>query len=396
MFSEYSNPILMNHCDNIYQLAVPGVQKLVPYKPGKPIEELERELGLDRIIKLASNENPLGPGKKALEAIHSALPDLALYPDGSGFRLKAALAEKFAVNPDQITLGNGSNEILELVARAFLTPSFDAVFSQHAFAVYPIVTQAVGARCVKVPAINYGHDLQAMLQSITENTRVVFIANPNNPTGTLLANADLQQFLNALPETVICVLDEAYFEFVESLAGHGPEQDGGSSANHGESVDTVSWLDKYPNLIITRTFSKAYGLAGLRIGYSISSPQIADILNRVRQPFNNNLLALAAAEAALEDTDHLHNTVSNNAQGMQQLTVGFKKLGLKWVPSAANFVLVDLQQPGLPVYQALLHKGVIVRPVDNYELPNHLRVSIGTSEENLQFLQALSVTLTHV
>lgn len=381
----------MNHNDNIYKLAVPGVQRLIPYKPGKPIEELERELGLKSIVKLASNENPLGPGKKALEAIRSALPDLALYPDGSGFHLKQALAKKYAVNAEQITLGNGSNEILELVARAFLTPDFEAVFSQHAFAVYPIVTQAVGATAVVVPASNYGHDLDAMLQSVTDRTRLVFIANPNNPTGTLLSQPALEAFLNALPDTLVCVLDEAYFEFVSTA---GMQSSG--LAGDGEPVSSISWLKKYPNLIITRTFSKAYGLAGLRVGYSLSSPEIADILNRVRQPFNNNMLALAAAEAALEDGEHLHNTIRNNALGMMQLTEGFKKLGLEWVPSAANFVLVDLKRPGMPIYEALLRKGVIVRPVDSYELPEHLRVSIGTSEENWLFLQALSDTLAHV
>lgn len=377
----------MNHTDKIYSLAVGGVQQLIPYKPGKPIEELERELGLTRIIKLASNENPLGPGNKALQAIQSALPELALYPDGSGFRLKQALAKKYGVAADQITLGNGSNEILELAARAFLTPEFEVVFSQHAFAVYPIVTQAVGAKAVVAPAINYGHDLEAMLHNISGKTRLVFIANPNNPTGTLLSQAALETFISQLPDTVICVLDEAYFEYVACSD---------VQSENGERADSIDWLKKYSNLIITRTFSKAYGLAGLRIGYSLSSPQVADILNRVRQPFNNNTLALVAAEAALYDAEHLQKTISNNALGMRQLTEGFKALNLEWLDSAANFVLVDLKQPGLPVYQALLRKGVIVRPVDNYELPNHLRVSIGTQEENRLFLQALSDTLVHV
>ena len=370
----------MNNTDNIYTLAVAGVQRLVPYKAGKPIEELERELGLTRIIKLASNENPLGPGKKALAAIQAALPELALYPDGSGFMLKQALAEKYAVDVSQITLGNGSNEILELVARAFLTPELEVVFSQHAFAVYPIVTQAVGATAVVVPAVDYGHDLEGMLLAVTEKTRLVFIANPNNPTGTLLRLASLERFIGALPDTCVCVLDEAYFEFVSS----------------SEPINSIAWLKTHPNLLITRTFSKAYGLAGLRMGYGLSSPQLADILNRVRQPFNNNALALAAAVAALGDDEHLQQTITVNAQGMQQLTFGFKTLGLEWVPSAGNFVLVDLKQPGLPVYEALLHKGVIVRPVGVYELPNHLRISIGTKAENQRFLEALTDILAHV
>ena len=375
--------IPMSQTDKIYALAASGVQQLIPYKPGKPIEELQRELGLDRIVKLASNENPLGPGKKALAAIQAALPELALYPDGSGYHLKQALAKKYAVDASQITLGNGSNEILELVARAFVTPEYNVIFSQHAFAVYPIVTQAVGAKAIVVPALNYGHNLNAMQQSVTDKTRLVFIANPNNPTGTLLTQASLEAFIGALPDTVICVLDEAYFEYVSRASLDGKN-------------DSIGWLKKYPNLIITRTFSKAYGLAGLRVGYSLSSPQIADILNRVRQPFNNNSLALAAAEAALDDVDHISNTINSNAQGMLQLTEGFKKLGLGWIDSEANFVLVHLKQPGMPIYQALLSKGVIVRPVDNYELPDHLRISIGTEEENQLFLQALSEILTHV
>ncbi len=370
----------MNNTDKIYNLAIAGVQQLVPYKAGKPIEELERELGLTQVIKLASNENPLGPGKKALAAIQAALPGLALYPDGSGFMLKQALAEKYTVDVSQITLGNGSNEILELVARAFLTPEHEVVFSQHAFAVYPIVTQAVGATAVVAPALNYGHDLNAMLQRVTEKTRLVFIANPNNPTGTLLSQASLERFIGALPDTCVCVLDEAYFEFVSSV----------------ESINSINWLKKFPNLLITRTFSKAYGLAGLRIGYGLSSPELADILNRVRQPFNNNSLALVAAEAALTDDEHLQQTIDVNAQGMQQLTNGFKNLGLEWIPSAGNFVSVDLKQAGLPVYEALLRKGVIVRPIGVYELPNHLRISIGTTAENQVFLQALADTLVNV
>jgi histidinol-phosphate aminotransferase len=371
----------MNSIKSIYSLAVTGVQQLVPYKPGKPIEELQRELGLEHVIKLASNENPLGPGEKALAAIRNALPELALYPDGSGFRLKQALAQKLGLSESQITLGNGSNEVLELVARAFLTPELSVVFSQHAFAVYPIVTQAVGARAIVVPARHYGHDLDAMLQGLAENTRLVFIANPNNPTGTLLSQAKLKAFIQALPASVICVLDEAYYEYVNKAPGYN---------------DSTAWLEQYPNLIITRTFSKAYGLAGLRIGYCLSSLEIADILNRVRQPFNNNALALAAAEAALDDAEHLQKTLQVNADGMAQLTRGFARLDLEWLDSSANFVLVDLKQAGLPLYQALLRKGVIVRPVDNYELPNHLRISIGTEQENQLFLEALSDVIAHV
>lgn len=370
----------MNSNINIYKLTAPGVNGLIPYVPGKPIEELERELGLADIVKLASNENPLGPGKKALAAIQSALPKLTLYPDGNGFNLKKALAAKFAVDANQITLGNGSNELLELVARAFLSPGLEAVFSRHAFAVYPIVTQAVGATAVVAPALNYGNDLNAMSARVSANTRLVFIANPNNPTGTLLAQADLERFISALPSHCLCVLDEAYYEYVENNDG----------------MDSIGWLVKYPNLIITRTFSKAYGLAGLRVGYSFSSPEIADILNRVRQPFNNNSLALAAAEAALSDVEYLMETVAVNKQGMMQLTDGFKALGLAWIPSAGNFVSIDMQKPAQPIYESLLRKGVIVRPVANYEMPDHLRISIGTQAENRFFLNALAEVLDSV
>lgn len=370
----------MKNTNSIFNLAVSGVQKLVPYTAGKPIEELERELGLTEIVKLASNENSLGPGSKAKLAIEKSLSHLSRYPDGNGFSLKQALANKTGVLAEQITLGNGSNEILELVARTFLTPDQEVVFSQHAFAVYPLVTQAVGATAKVAPALNYGHDLDAMLDCVNEKTRLVFIANPNNPTGTLLSSTALENFVGALPGTVICVLDEAYFEFVL-------DQD---------KVDSIAWLAKYPNLIITRTFSKAYGLAGLRMGYSLSSAEIADLLNRVRQPFNNNMLALAAAEAALSDDEYLAATIILNNQGMQQLTAAFTELGLSWIPSAGNFVAVDLQQTAMPIYEALLQKGVIVRPVANYEMPCYLRISIGTAEENQFFINALKDILSDV
>ena len=370
----------MKNTNTIIDLAVQGVQKLVPYTAGKPIEELERELGLTQIVKLASNENSLGLGSKAKSAIEETLSDLSRYPDGNGFSLKQALANKTGVSAEQITLGNGSNEILELVARTFLTPDLEVVFSQHAFAVYPLVTQAVGATARVAPALNYGHNLDAMLACVNEKTRLVFIANPNNPTGTLLSAAALESFISALPSAVICVLDEAYFEFVGDENG----------------VNSVEWLAKYPNLIITRTFSKAYGLAGLRMGYSLSSAEIADLLNRVRQPFNNNMLALAAAEAALSDDEYLAETIALNNQGMQQLTTAFSELGLSWIPSAGNFVSVDLQQTAMPIYEALLKKGVIVRPIANYEMPSYLRISIGTAEENQFFINALKDILNDV
>lgn len=365
---------------SILQLATAGVQTLVPYQPGKPIADLERELGLTEIIKLASNENPLGPSEKVKEAIQASFTDLSRYPDGNGFALKTALSAKWGVDSDQITLGNGSNEILELLARAFLTIEHEVVFSQHAFAVYPLVTQAVGAQARVVPAIDYGHDLHGMLAAITDKTRLLFIANPNNPTGTYLTAQALSEFLAAVPEHVICVLDEAYYEYVAKA----------------DYPDSIAWLAQYPNLIITRTFSKAYGLAGLRVGYSLSSAEMADILNRVRQPFNNNSLALAAAEVALQDTEYLAETVALNNAGMQFLSDAFTEMGLPWIASMGNFIAVDLQREANSINTALLHKGVIVRPVANYEMPNHLRISIGTKAENEFFINALKAVLVDV
>lgn len=363
-----------------FKLATAGVQTLVPYQPGKPITELERELGLTKIVKLASNENPLGPSEKVKQAIQANLAELSRYPDGNGFALKAVLSEKWKVDSKQITLGNGSNEILELLARAFLTTANEVIFSQHAFAVYPLVTQAVGAQAKVIPAQDYGHDLPAMLAAITDKTRLIFIANPNNPTGTYLTEQALGEFLAAVPEHCVCVLDEAYFEYVAKE----------------DYPDSIALLADTPNLIITRTFSKAYGLAGLRIGYSLSSPEMADILNRVRQPFNNNALALAAAEAALNDTEYLASSVALNNTGMQQLTTAFAEMGLSWIESVGNFVSVDLQREAASINTALLHKGVIVRPVANYEMPNHLRISIGTEVENDFFLTAFKAILADV
>jgi histidinol-phosphate aminotransferase len=357
-------------------LATPGVRALQPYVPGKPIEELEREYGVTNAIKLASNENPLGPSPKALAAAQSALAEIARYPDGGGFTLKRALAAKLGVLPEQITLGNGSNDILEFAARAFVTAQDEVMFSQHAFAVYPIVTQAVGARAVEVPARNWAHDLDAMHAAITARTRLIFIANPNNPTGTWLRRGALEAFLDKLPASVIVVVDEAYFEYVEA----------------GDYPNTVAWLARYPNLVCARTFSKIYGLAGLRVGYGISSPEIADILNRVRQPFNVNSVAQAAALAALDDDAHLDKARRVNVDGMQQLVQGFEQLNLDYIPSAGNFVCVEVAEAGR-VYEQLLRAGVIVRPVANYGMPRHLRVTVGLADENRRFLDALKKIL---
>ncbi len=351
------------------------IRAIAPYQPGKPISELAREMGLAEadIVKLASNENPLGISPKARAAITAHLDELALYPDGNGFELKTAIAAKLDVDIAGIVLGNGSNDVLELAARALLGPGVSAVYSEHAFAVYPLAIQATGARGIAAPARDYGHDLTAMREAIAEDTRLVFIANPNNPTGTLLDAAALHAFLASLPAGVAVVLDEAYGEYLdENLRAPSPR-----------------WLDEFPNLILTRTFSKAYGLAGLRVGYALAHPEVADLLNRVRQPFNVNSLALAAATAALDDHDFLARAKSVNDAGMAQLLAGCEKLGLSHIPSHGNFVCIEVGDAG-KVFQSLLRRGVIVRPVGNYGLPGHLRVSIGLPEQNDRFLAALA------
>ncbi|MEA2080311.1 MAG: histidinol-phosphate transaminase [Pseudomonadota bacterium] len=367
----------------IQQLATQGVQALKPYAPGKPLSELEREYSIQNAVKLASNENPLGPCPSVLAALRAQFDDLARYPDGNGFELKAALARKHDVPMESITLGNGSNDVLELVARAFLSPGSAAVFSAHAFAVYPIVTQAIGACCNVAAAHDgsrgpkYGHDLDAMAGSIDAQTRVVFIANPNNPTGTWLGDKELRSFVERVSRDVIVVIDEAYFEYV-------------SKADY---PNAMAWVSEFPNLLVTRTFSKAYGLASLRVGYGVCQPELADVLNRVRQPFNVNSFAQAAAVAALDDKEHLQHSIRVNQEGMRQLVDGLQALNLEFIPSVGNFVSVSVGRDPARVYEALLHEGVIVRPVDNYGLPGYLRVSIGLSKENRRFLDALARVL---
>ncbi|RBP31121.1 histidinol-phosphate aminotransferase [Marinobacter pelagius] len=361
-------------------LAVKGVQALSPYQPGKPIEELARELGLKpaEIIKLASNENPLGPSEKALAAARKALSEMCLYPDGNGFDLKQALSERFGVGMDQITLGNGSNDVLEVVARCFADADSEVVFSQYAFAVYPLVTQAIGAKGVSVPAKDWGHDLDAMADAVTERTRLVFVANPNNPTGTVHTADAIEGFLAKIPEDVLVVLDEAYCEYLTGT----------------EYPDGIELLERFPNLIVCRTFSKAWGLAALRVGYSISSPAIADILNRVRQPFNVDTVALAAATAVLGDEDYLNRSREVNAEGLRQLADGFDRMGLPYIPSAGNFIAVEVGEQALAIYHTLLEHGVIVRPIAGYGMPEHLRVSVGLARENERFLDALAEALS--
>jgi len=358
-------------------LTAPGLSGLQPYVPGKPISELERELGIRDVIKLASNENPLGPGPEARAAATAAMAELGRYPDGSGFELRRILAQHHGVDPAAITLGNGSNDVLDLVARTFLHPGVESLFSEHAFAVYPISTQAVGATARVAPARDYGHDPETMSTLVTAQTRVVWIANPNNPTGTWLPADSLHAFLAALPATCIAVVDEAYFEYV-----HEPAY-----------PDTTTWLDRFPNLIVTRTFSKVHGLAALRVGYGVSDPRIAELLNRVRQPFNVDSPAQRAAVAAIGSADHVRKSVAFNDAGLAQLAAGFERLGLSHIPSVANFITVDLDRPAGPVDRDLLRAGCITRTLANYGLPDHLRVSVGQEAENARLLAALASVL---
>jgi histidinol-phosphate aminotransferase len=361
------------------------IRAIAPYQPGKPISELAREMGFDEkdIIKLASNENPNGVSPKAKKAIERELGGLARYPDGNAFELKAALARRHGVSREQFVVGNGSNDVLELVAAVFLARGGAAVYSQHTFAVYPLATQARGAQGIVVPAKTFGHDLSAMRQAITPETRVIFIANPNNPTGTFVSGKELELFLRNVPEDVAVVIDEAYTEYVPAE----------------KRYDSLAWVNKHRNLIVTRTFSKVYGLAGLRVGFGVMNPKVADLLNRVRQPFNVNSLALAAATAALEDDEFVAKSVAMNHEGMTELDAEFKRLGVVYIPSRANFVSfrvarVERSKPmASTVYEQLLREGVIVRPLDGYDMPDHLRVTIGLPEENERFLAVLNKVL---
>ena len=364
------------------KLGLKHIQAIAPYVGGRPISEVAREYGLDenKIVKLASNENPLGMPQSAKEAMLKAVNDLGRYPDSNGFELKKVLSERLGVPADWITLGNGSNDILELAARAVAQLGDDIIFSRHAFAVYPLASQAVGARAVEVAATSdYGHDLPAMLEAIKasgDKAKLVFVANPNNPTGSYLTAAEIELFLEALPANVVVVLDEAYNEYLSTE----------------QRYDAVAWVKRFPNMILSRSFSKAYGLAGLRIGYGLAQPALTDLLNRIRQPFNVNSLAQAAAIAAFQDKAFLQQGFEINRAGYLQLTQAFDKLKLAYLPSAGNFVLVkvgDDDSAGSRMNLALLKRGIIVRPVGNYGLPQWLRISIGLPEENAAFIAAL-------
>lgn len=365
------------------------IQGLSPYQPGKPIDELAREYGLNPadIVKLASNENPIGPSSKAIAAMQEETAELTRYPDGNGFDFKQALCEKLSTNtapikPEQITLGNGSSDILNFIVTCFVDSDDEVMFSQHAFAIYGLVTKIQGGQCNIVPAKNYGHDLDAMADAINEKTRLIFVTNPNNPTGTWLSHSEMKRFMDKVPANVVVVLDEAYFEYVDEA----------------DYCDGLTLLADYQNLVITRTFSKAYGLASLRVGYGISSPDLANLMNRVRPPFNVNSFALSAAVATLNDDEYVAESRAINTKGMVYLTQSFDKLGLPYIPSVANFISFEIPAEAgisaMDINAKLLAAGVIIRPVANYEMPNHIRVSIGTESENETFITALTKILT--
>ena len=361
---------------SLVEQALSYVRAISPYQPGKPISELAREMGIpvEKIVKLASNENPLGMSPRARGAVEAAISGVERYPDQ--FELIGAVAERCGVAQNQVVLGHGSNDVLDLIARVFLAPGRSAVFAQHAFAVYPLATLSTGAELIATPAKNYGHDLAVMRAAIRPDTRIVWVANPNNPTGNFLPYPEVRTFLEALPQDVVVVLDEAYNEYLPPA----------------ERVDTAGWIRDFPNLVVTRTFSKIFGLAGLRVGYALASAEIADLMNRVRQPFNVNNLAIAAAIAALDDHLFVAESYELNRRGMEQLVAGVKRLGLEHIPSHGNFVTFRAGD-GAGVNQKLLKQGVIVRPIGGYGLPEWLRVTIGTEPENARFLEALERAL---
>lgn len=361
---------------SLVEQSLPYIRAISPYQPGKPITELAREMGIpvDKILKLASNENPLGMSPKARKAVEAAIAGIERYPDQ--FELIAKVAVHCGVAQSQAVLGNGSNDVLDLIARVFLAPGRSAVFAQHAFAVYPLATLSIGAELICTPAKHFGHDLDAMRAAIRPDTRIVWIANPNNPTGTFLPYPEVRAFLEAVPQDVIVVLDEAYNEYIPPA----------------ERVDTAAWIKEFPNLVVCRTFSKIYGLAGLRVGYALASAEIADLMNRVRQPFSVNNLAIAAAIAALDDHLFVAQSYELNRKGMEQIVAGLKRLGFEHIPSHGNFVTFRAGDAAL-VNQKLLKRGVIVRPIGGYGLPEWLRVTIGSEAENARFLEALEKAL---
>jgi histidinol-phosphate aminotransferase len=353
------------------------VKNLIPYIPGKPVEELEREIGIQDAIKIASNENSLGPSPLAIDAVAKALGKVNRYPDGDAFYLRNKLAKRLGVKPERLIFGNGSNEVIEIVARTFMKPGDEAVMGEFAFIVFPIVTQAVGAKAIISPMPHLTYDLRDMFKRITPKTKVVFIANPNNPTGTMVKRDEVEWFLERIPDDIIVVIDEAYFDYVDD-----PE--------YPNSLDYQS-LGK--SIITVRTFSKIYGLAGLRLGFGVSSEEIISYMSRIREPFNVNSLAQVAAIAALDDAEHVRRSKEVNREGLKYLVQELKRLDFPFSPSFANFILVDLGADPIPVYNALLREGVIVRPVINYGLKTHIRVTVGLPEENERFVRAIRKVL---
>jgi histidinol-phosphate aminotransferase len=368
---------------SLLESALTQIKALQPYTPGKPVEELERELGIRDSIKLASNENPLGYSLRAQQAIEQQLSNVALYPDANAYYLKNDLAKKLGVKPEQLTIGNGSNDVLDLIARTFLKSGKQAIYSEYAFVIYPIVTQACGAIGLSVPALPrqssqpYGHDLDAMLGHVNENTALIFIANPNNPTGTWVSKDVLYDFIKAVPSHIAIVVDEAYFEYV----------------NEADYPDTTLWLEQFENLIVTRTFSKIYGLAGLRLGYAISNLGVSDLLNRVRQPFNANLLALSAAIESLKDDDFVSQSFQSNLKGLTALKQFCDQKDLFYIPSAGNFLTVEFGPNADEINQQLLQRGIILRPLLNYKLDRFLRITIGTPAQMQRLVKALDEIL---
>ncbi len=350
-----------------------GIETIHPYQGGKPIEEVQRELGITDIIKLASNENPLGPSPLAKNAIQRAADQVHFYPDGDAYYLKTELAKHLGVAPDNLIMGNGSDEVLQIIGKTYLSPHDEAIYSESAFVVYMLVSKTCGAKSIVTPMRSYTHDLEAMADAITDQTRVIFIANPNNPTGTIVTSNQVDRFMARVPDDVLVVFDEAYFEYIY----------------RSDYPHTLPLIQEGHNVVITRTFSKIYGLAGLRIGYGIAKPEIIQMMNRVRPPFNSNSIAQEAARAALRDDAHVRFSRQTNAAGKAYLYGVFNRIGIEYVESDGNFILVHLNESGQNVADALMRKGVIVRPVAEYGFPNAIRVTIGKREENERFADAL-------
>ena len=358
------------------------VQNIAPYQPGKPIEELARELSLDptSIVKLASNENPLGCSEAVAQEVSRELNEVARYPDGSGYKLKNQLSSKLGISPDNLILGNGSNDILEMAAIAFLDHDRSAIYSEFCFVVNKLATHSRAAYGIEVPSIDYGHDLERMRDAIQTNTRIIFISNPNNPTGTFIQPEDVLRFIESVPEHILVILDEAYYEYLPKNL----------------QSDSAKWIKRFPNLLVTRTFSKIYGLASFRVGYGMANPELAEILNRIRQPFNVNSYGLAAASAALLDDTFVEASVSTNNSGMRQLVSVAGKIGLSFIPSRGNFLTIQFEQVATEIYTKLLQQGIIVRPLGGYGLPNHLRVSVGLEAENERFCLGLEDIMSNI